>query len=324
MLASACPGWICYAEKTHGDYILPYISTAKSPQQVLGTIVKQYFAKKISVTPDRIYHVSVMPCFDKKLEASRDDFKIEEFDTREVDCVLSSSEILNLLQARNTDFMSLPESPLESLFTGITTTATEQMLLTGVPGGAGGYLEIILRYAAKTLFGRDLPDELVFKSGRNPDFRETWLEDEKTGEKLLSFAMAYGFRNIQNLVRKIKTRKCEYHFVEIMACPSGCLNGGGQIAPKEGEKPRDLLKRITDLYHDPAEVKLISNRPWEHDAQVRQIYREWIGGGDGGGGSEDDDEAFKNAYYSENARKLLHTQYHYREKININPLAIKW
>ncbi|KAG5830033.1 hypothetical protein ANANG_G00319000 [Anguilla anguilla] len=82
MLASACPGWICYAEKTHGDFILPYISTTRSPQQVMGSLVKGYFAEQHNLTPKQIYHVTVMPCFDKKLEASRSDFFLKEADTK--------------------------------------------------------------------------------------------------------------------------------------------------------------------------------------------------------------------------------------------------
>ncbi|KAK8397886.1 hypothetical protein O3P69_004587 [Scylla paramamosain] len=90
MLASACPGWVCYAEKTHGSFILPYISTVRSPQQVMGSLVKDLWATQKGLTPDKIYHVTVMPCFDKKLEAAREDFYNEAFSAREVDCVITS------------------------------------------------------------------------------------------------------------------------------------------------------------------------------------------------------------------------------------------
>lgn len=84
------PGWICYAEKVNGSFILPYISTAKSPQQVMGTLVKHYLGRIFSRTPDLIYHVTVMPCYDKKLEASRSDFYDEVYKTRDVDCVITT------------------------------------------------------------------------------------------------------------------------------------------------------------------------------------------------------------------------------------------
>lgn len=83
-------GWICYAEKTHGSYILPYISTTKSPQQIMGSLVKDHLANSLNITPDSIYHVTVMPCYDKKLEASRNDFFNDIYSTRDVDCVITS------------------------------------------------------------------------------------------------------------------------------------------------------------------------------------------------------------------------------------------
>lgn len=92
ILTSSCPGWICYAEKTHGSFILPYISRVKSPQQIMGSLVKDYLCKNVfDITPDKIYHVTIMPCFDKKLESSRKDFFNEFHQSKDVDCVLSTS-----------------------------------------------------------------------------------------------------------------------------------------------------------------------------------------------------------------------------------------
>lgn len=92
MLASSCPGWVCYAEKTHGTFILPYISTTRSPQQIMGMLVKQFLATKIGLGPGKMYHVTIMPCYDKKLEASREDFYSEVNDSKDVDCVITSSK----------------------------------------------------------------------------------------------------------------------------------------------------------------------------------------------------------------------------------------
>lgn len=92
MLSSSCPGWVCYAEKTHGNFILPHIATTRSPQQIMGVLVKQLLAEKLSVPGSRIYHATVMPCYDKKLEASRDDFYSEVNASRDVDCVITSSK----------------------------------------------------------------------------------------------------------------------------------------------------------------------------------------------------------------------------------------
>lgn len=98
MLTSSCPGWICYAEKTHGDLIIPHLSTTKSPQQVTGTLVKDTAAKLFNKTADKCYHVAIMPCYDKKLEASRQDFIDAEFEARDVDLVLTASEVQVMLE----------------------------------------------------------------------------------------------------------------------------------------------------------------------------------------------------------------------------------
>lgn len=92
MLASSCPGWICYAEKTHGSFILPYISNTKSPQQIMGSLVKYHLSQLKQVLPENIYHVTLMPCYDKKLEAFRDDFVDKSNNTKDVDCVITSSK----------------------------------------------------------------------------------------------------------------------------------------------------------------------------------------------------------------------------------------
>lgn len=96
IFSSSLLGWICYAEKTHGSYILPYISSTKSPQQIMGSLVKDYLANKLGQKPASIYHVTVMPCFDKKLEASRSDFYSDLHQTRDVDCVITSGIIVLL------------------------------------------------------------------------------------------------------------------------------------------------------------------------------------------------------------------------------------
>ncbi|XP_017243825.1 protein NAR1 [Daucus carota subsp. sativus] len=290
MISSACPGWICYAEKTLGSYILPYISSVKSPQQTIGTIVKQHLSQKMSIRPEDIYHVTVMPCYDKKLEASRDDFVfgVESqsdgtvLNITEVDSVLTSGEVLELIQSKGVDFKALEESPLDQLLTNV----DEEGQLYGVSGSSGGYAETIFRNAAKTLYGQDIKEPLVFKTLRNSDFREVSLEVE--GETVLKFALCYGFRNLQNIVRKIKIGKCDYQFLEVMACPSGCLNGGGQIKPKPGQSGKDLIQSLEAKY---IESILISD-PFDNPL-AKRLYDEWL-----------------QQPGSEQAKKHLHTQYH--------------
>ncbi|XP_071965340.1 cytosolic Fe-S cluster assembly factor narfl-like isoform X2 [Antedon mediterranea] len=247
MLASACPGWVCYAEKTHGSYVLPYISTTKSPQQIMGSLVKDYLARIHGLTPDMVYHVTVMPCFDKKLEASREDFYNDIYKTRDVDCVITSAEVDMMLDSEGLSLADIESRQLDSL---------------------------------------------------NKDFKEVILEHE--GEVVLRFALAYGFRNIQNLVQKLKRGKSLYHCVEVMACPSGCLNGGGQIRPLDDEPAKDLLERVEKIYSEIAPVKP------EDSEDVKKLYADWLGGKD-----------------SIKSKSMLHTQYHEVEKMT-NALVIKW
>ncbi|EHB14112.1 Cytosolic Fe-S cluster assembly factor NARFL [Heterocephalus glaber] len=292
VLASACPGWICYAEKTHGSFILPYISTARSPQQVMGALIKDFFAQQQHLTPDKIYHITVMPCYDKKLEASRSDFFNQEYQTRDVDCVLTTGEVFRLLEEEGVSLAELESAPLDSL----TSSMSAEELTGHRGGGSGGYLEHVFRHAAQELFGIHVA-EVTYRPLRNKDFQEVTLERE--GQVLLRFAMAYGFRNIQNLVQKLKRGRCPYHYVEVMACPSGCLNGGGQL--KAPDVPgRELLQQVERLY------SIIREEAPEDAPGIWELYQHWLQG-EG----------------SEQARHLLHTQYHAVEKAS-SGLSIRW
>nr|CAD7407694.1 unnamed protein product [Timema cristinae] len=113
MLASSCPGWVCYAEKTHGAAVLPHISSAKSPQQVMGSLVKYYLAEQRGFSPERVYHVTLMPCYDKKLEASREDFFNSQLGARDVDCVITAIELEQLLRQEGVDLSFVDSAPLD-------------------------------------------------------------------------------------------------------------------------------------------------------------------------------------------------------------------
>ncbi|KAJ9064536.1 Cytosolic Fe-S cluster assembly factor nar1, variant 2 [Entomophthora muscae] len=251
MLASACPGWICYAEKTHGQ-LLGYVSITKSPQQIMGSIVKQFFAKRNNISPDHIYHVTVMPCYDKKLEASREDFYSDIYSTRDVDCVLTSGEVERMLQDHNLaqpNLSTLGTSYMDCIFSLAGTMDYEAEVAKTCQdtawndygryssrfsisqSSAGGYLEFTMMAAAHFLYGKEILSSdlnqstdsgvLSIRTIRNSDFREIVLQDEQ-GKPLLKFASAYGFRNLQNIVRKLKMSPSPpYHYVEVMACPSG-------------------------------------------------------------------------------------------------------
>ena len=246
MLASACPGWVCYAEKAHSD-LLPFVAATKSPQQISGLLAKRVYGPEhagASVTGSlpaplaSIYHVSVMPCYDKKLEASRSDFTSSD-GVKEVDCVLTTGELHDLLVEHDFE----------------TYTPTEQELAVPRPhpepgSSSGGYLFAILMDVYRTWMN-DHPSStpaIEQRTIRSSDYTEYLLRAE-TGEVLFKGAVCYGFRNLQNLVRKLQretgmksTRmgrglsrrgmdEPPYEYIEVMACPGGCVNGGGQMRP---------------------------------------------------------------------------------------------
>ncbi|XP_042240301.1 cytosolic Fe-S cluster assembly factor narfl-like isoform X2 [Homarus americanus] len=291
MLTSACPGWICYAEKTHGSFILPYISTTRSPQQVLGSLVKNLWASQKGIPSNKIYHVTVMPCFDKKLEAARDDFYNELYATREVDCVITSVEVEQMLIRDQVDITSVSPVSLD------VDLSSGPVLTSHHGSSSGGYAHNVFISAAKELFNQD-QDKLQWKTLRNADFREVTLEVNE--EVVLRFALAYGFRNIQNFVQKLKRGKSHYHYVEVMACPSGCLNGGAQIRPDSGTSVKDLISKLEEAY------ELLPSVNPSNDLRVENCYSEWLGGAD-----------------SEKTQMLLHTKYKAVEKTT-NALGIKW
>lgn len=224
VLCSECPGFVCYVEKKQAE-LVSMLSTVKSPQQILGRTLKQ------SSTGRPVYHLAIMPCYDKKLEAVR--FMIDE--DPEVDCVLATEELLFLLQEQNVDFVALPEVPLHGFLeeNPLEKQHGGQVPLTlAAPfdiTGSGGYVDHIARVAAKAILGIDEVDDLEWKRAgtrRNVDLEQCTISN---GEKSLNFLRAYGFQNIQNISRRIKSGKCKWDYIEFMACPSGCLNGGGQI-----------------------------------------------------------------------------------------------
>lgn len=252
MLTSACPGWVRYAERVLGDPIIPHLCTAKSPQQIMGSLVKDFFARRQNLPPDKLFHVVVAPCYDRKLEALGENFQ-------DVDCVLTSGEILQMMEQRD---LAVKDTAMDTLFGDL-----EEDLWRHDGARSDGYLAHIFRHAAKELFHEDV-GEVTYRTLRNRDLQEVTLE--RDGRVLLRFAAAYGFRNIQNVVLKLKRGKAPYHLVEVLACPGGCLNGRGQAHPED----KALLGQMETLY------AAVPVRSPESSAHVQELYREWLDGAD--------------------------------------------
>uniref|UniRef100_A0A7S1PFX3 Iron hydrogenase large subunit C-terminal domain-containing protein n=1 Tax=Percolomonas cosmopolitus TaxID=63605 RepID=A0A7S1PFX3_9EUKA len=309
LLASSCPGWICYAEKTQDEDIVGLISSTKSPQAVMGSLVKGYFYEKElkpkGVELKNVRHITVMPCFDKKLEASRGEFKTP-IDSQETDLVLTTTELDELFQHHNVHLKELEEQPLNSSFIDRDEKTGK---LRGIAGGSGGYAESIFRMAAKKLYNVEV-GQIEKKQKRNSDFQEFSLKVD--GKVVLSFAQAYGFRNIQNIIRKIQHKnprlRCKYDFVEVMACPSGCNNGGGQIAADpEKMNPRKQLEQVEELYHS---VQLDQSMQDVDQAptSIREGYQHWV----------------QDSVGSQKSQGLLHTTYRNKNQMETPALREEW
>ncbi|KAG6007845.1 Cytosolic Fe-S cluster assembly factor nar1 [Claviceps maximensis] len=263
VLSSACPGWVCYAEKTH-PHVLPRLSKVKSPQALIGTMLKTTLSRKLGIPPHRIWHLAVMPCFDKKLEASREELTDQVWagsgspgrGVRDVDCVITSKEILMLAESRGLNFFDIPCDATAASLAPVQPFPSKTLhnfffpprSLKQVPptaGSSGGLLYHILQCKAAQIPGA----EIQTTRGRNSDVVEFVVAVH--GAPVFKAARYYGFRNIQNLVRKLKPARpsrmpggrpfgsarrptgkpaaLEYSYVEVMACPGGCTNGGGQV-----------------------------------------------------------------------------------------------
>lgn len=319
MLASQCPGWVCYAEKTQPQS-LPFISHTKSPQQIIGALLKHLIFKPqvayqskstSSLSPSSIksvYVVSVQPCFDKKLESSRKDFYHSDTDNQEVDLVISTTELWSLIEEQavaagaavaaanqfnpdadgetlsvanisTSEYLKniVPDSPfgrdeIENLFRSYSADGLSLVAAADSNSSSGGYIEHIFRYVAEQIAGINLWGQaLQYTTGRNIDVCEVSLSNQGSPVDAdstnnhppikLKFGKAYGFRNIQSVMLKMKQGKCDLDFIEIMACPSGCNNGGGQLKVLE-EGPLGTMLResisatavrvraVEDIFHN--------------------------------------------------------------------------
>ncbi len=278
ILTSCCPGWVKFLEHQFPD-LLNIPSTAKSPQQMLGAITKSYYAQKTGIRPEDIIMVSVMPCLSKKYEASRPEFS--KNGVRDVDYVLSTRELASMISEIGIDFTGLDDSEFDS-------PLGESSGAAVIFGSSGGVIEAALRTCADFLTGENI---------RNIDFREVrGLEATKEavisiGGKELRVACTSGLGNTRKLLEKIRHKEEFYHAIEVMACPGGCLNGGGQ--PFSHYREDILEKRKEAIYRTDREMPV---RKSHQNPSIQKLYRDFLG-----------------KPGSTKAHELLHTRYIKRE-----------
>lgn len=223
---SCCPAWVKYAEDKYPQ-ILPYISTAKSPQQMFGAVAKTYLPTKLNVNPAHIYSVSVMPCTAKKAECSRPEFIASGY--QDVDAVITTRELAVMIKEKGIDFINLPDEEADKFIGASTGAAT-------IFGVTGGVMEAALRTAYEILSEKTL-DKVDLEAVRGlQSVREASVEIpvKALGKTLpVNVAIVTGLKYVDKLIEDVLAGRSKYHFIEVMNCPGGCINGGGQPIRRE-------------------------------------------------------------------------------------------
>lgn len=294
MITSCSPGWINYAEYYYGDQ-LDHLSSCKSPHQMQGAIIKSYFAEKNGLKPEDIFVVSIMPCTAKKFEKERP--QLQKNGIKDVDAVLTTRELAKLIKRSGINFAKLPNEEFDQDLMGEYTGA-------GVIFGAtGGVMEAALRTAYHELTGKEY-ETVEFTAVRGMQgLKEATLNIAGSEIKV---AVASGMRNAKVLMDEIRSGKSPYTFIEIMGCPGGCVNGGGQpyvkpcFLPNEDNNILDTYKekRAQALYSEDERQKV---RQSHNNKQVQKLYSDFLGKPN-----------------SHKAHELLHTTYVSRERFPKN------
>ncbi len=273
LITSCCPGWIKFMEDNYPD-LMEYVSTCKSPQQMFGAIAKTYFAQKRGIDPSRIVSVSIMPCTAKKFEKEREEMNASGY--RDVDIVLTTREIAQMIREAGIDFVDLPEEEADPDLGHYTGAGT-------IFGATGGVMEAALRTAYCYITGKR-PPKLDFEDVRGMEgVRSATIVVDGLEVKV---AVAHELGNARKVLDELRAGKSPYTFIEIMACPGGCVGGGGQPC-NFSLKLRS--ERAKGLYEDDAHCK---ERMSHENPAIKKLYEEFL-----------------KKPGSELAHELLHTHY---------------
>ena len=282
MFTSCCPGWIKFVEHYYPDFI-PNLSTCKSPQQMFGAVLKSYYAQKIGVDPKDLYVVSIIPCTAKKFECTREEERTFAFD--DVDASLTTRELAKMIKAAGIKFTELADEKFDDPFEIASGAGA-------IFGATGGVMEAALRTAADVLDGKN--DKIDFKEVRGA----AGIKEAKytLGGKELKVAIVSGLANARTLLDSIKAGKKKYDFIEVMACPGGCINGGGQPIQSDSVLNYTDIKKLRSKALYDADKKMELRKSHESPV-VKMLYKEYF------------DEPGKHR-----AHRLLHTSYVKRDK----------
>ena len=273
MTTSCCPAWIKFIEEYYPE-LIPNVSTCKSPQQMMGAIIKTYFAESIGIPKEKIVHVSIMPCTAKKYEAERPE--VNSSGAKDVDIVLTTRELGRMIRQAGIDFKNLPDSDYDNPLGEYSGAGT-------IFGATGGVMEAALRTAYDMLTGKTL-EQVEFKPLRG--MGGIRIADVDIDGLKARVAVANTLSKARELIKKVKNGEEKVHFIEVMTCPGGCIGGGGQPIPTTDEI---RLKRIDALYRDDEEKKI---RKSHENPYIQALYQNYLG-----------------KPGSEKAHHLLHTRY---------------
>lgn len=282
LITSCSPGWIKFCEHNYPEF-LDNLSSCKSPHEMFGAVLKSYYAEKMGIDPSKIFVVSIMPCTAKKFESKRPELAATGYP--DVDVVLTTRELARMIREAGIDFTELPERHFDDPMGEATGAAV-------IFGATGGVMEAALRTVAEILEGKTL-DNIEYTAVRGTDgIKEATVE---AGGMKIKAAVAHGTGNARKLLDKIKNGEAEYHFIEVMACPGGCVNGGGQpIQPSQVRSWIDLRKERAKAIYE--EDKNLPIRKSHENPKMMKLYEEYF-----------------EKPGSHKAHELLHTHYTKRE-----------
>lgn len=258
MFTSCCPGWVKHIEQNR-PALIDHLSTCKSPHEMEGAVVKSYYAEKMGIDPHDIFVCSVMPCTVKKFESVRPELGHEKMP--DVDAVITTRELVRMFKMSGIEFSDLPEEQFDNPLGESTGAAV-------IFGASGGVMEAALRTAYFKLTGREL-ENMELNAIRGLDgIKEAVIDID--GLKV-NVAVVNGIGNVGKIYDQIEAGECKYHFIEVMSCPGGCINGGGQPIHHDHEK---VVKRVAALYKIDNESK---NRRSHENEHVQVLYDEFFG-----------------------------------------------
>ncbi|HKL42228.1 MAG TPA: NADH-dependent [FeFe] hydrogenase, group A6 [Clostridia bacterium] len=289
MITSCSPGWIRYCEYNFPE-LLDHLSTCKSPQQMFGAIAKSYYAEKFDIDPKKIFVVSIMPCTAKKSEREREEMAVEGL--RDVDVALTTRELGAMIKEARLNFHELPDSDFDKVLGEYTGAGV-------IFGATGGVMEAALRTVADVLTGEDL-EAIEYEAVRGTEgIKEASVE---IGDLTVNVAIAHSTSKAKELLESEKFSNKSYHFIEIMACPGGCVNGGGQ--PYVTAEVRNSInvkeERAKALYEEDKKMPL---RKSHKNPEVIALYEDFLGEPN-----------------SHKAHELLHTHYSAKDKYNLDKI----